>query len=44
MPEKKRSTSKEKPSAPKPLPPGCIPIDSAHFRRIPIIGIIDCTK
>lgn len=45
MSDKKKTTSEEKQQpVPQPLPPGFIPIDPAHFRAIPIIGIADCTK
>jgi len=41
---KNKKTAKESPKQPKPLPPGLIPIDSTHFKKIPIIGHIGCTK
>lgn len=44
MPVKKKPDLKNAPTRLKPLPPGLTPIDSPHFRAVPIIGAIDCTK
>ena len=41
MAEKEKSKSQAKPTVSKPIPPGLIPIDSTHFRKIPIIGHIN---